>query len=67
MKTLAYETLHRVKKALEKSGYDSEGIISAKFTSWNDSDSEVHVITFEGEEGLEAVNVYIDKDGKGEF
>ncbi len=68
MKTWAYETLHRVKEALAKSGYDSEGITTAKFIGWNDSDSEVHRITFiDGEGNYDGDNVYIDKDGKGEF
>lgn len=70
MKTSVHDTLDRVKEALTKSGYGTEGILSAHFKGWNDSDEEVHHITFEDIEqtsGIGIGHVYIDKDGKGEF
>lgn len=63
-----YDTLQRVKDALNKAGYGTEGIITARFQGWNDTDQEVHTMTFIDDEGGTAVGaVYIDKDGKGEF
>lgn len=70
MKTMHYDTLQRVRDALDKSGYGHEGILTAKFQGWNESGSEVHIITFvdDDEDGGTAFGaVYIDKDGKGEF
>ena len=69
MKTMHYNTLQRVKDALTRSGYGTEGIITAKFQGWNDSDSEVHTITFvdDNEGGTGVGAVYIDKQGNGEF
>lgn len=70
MKDMSYNTLDRVRRALAKSGYDSEGIYTAKFIGWNDSDSEVHAITFDNDDdrgGVGIGQVYIDKEGKGEF
>lgn len=68
MKTMHYDTLQRVKEALEKTGYGHEGILTAKFLGWNDSGSEVHAITFiDEEDGTGLGKVYIDKQGKGEF
>jgi hypothetical protein len=73
MKTKPNDTLLRVKAALTRSGYTFEAdddILSAQFLGWNDSDSEVHEITFysqEGEGEIESGFIYIDKYGKGEF
>lgn len=70
LKIMAYDTLERVKAALEKSGYGSEEIVTAKFMGWNHTDNEVHAITFLNDDSdghMDSGCVYIDKTGKGEF
>jgi hypothetical protein len=59
-----------VKTALEKSGYGTEGILTAKFQGWNHTNDEIHSTTFINDDiegGTDHGAVCIDKDGKGEF
>lgn len=67
--SVGQNTKQRVIEALKKGGYTNTGITSAQFKGMNSSGSEIHRITFLNDDTgkQNSGNVYIDKNGNGDF